>query len=281
MRKFLKKNIKPFLVFIGCYSFAYRLYFFLLYSNTKLINFFSKTFSKTAPILLYHRITKISNDPNMLCVSPEYFETHLRFLKKNYKVIPLSKLSGELIAGTITGREAAITFDDGYQDNLTNALPLLEKYNLPATIFITTSSLGKRASYEWDMEYKETDRANFLSETEIKALSSHPLIEIGAHTLTHPRLIDLDPKEQRIQIERSKTALEQITGKRISSFAYPFGGYSDFDKTSERIVEELGFDFGYSNTQRFARKTKNRFCIPRINIREYDEKTFSNILNPL
>jgi len=268
MRIIIKKYIKPILQAIGAYVFAYRFYSFLLFMKIKIINRFYKIFYKTAPILLYHRIFAPSADPVMLCVTPACFESHLEFLKKYYNVLPLSELSGRLATGTLEGDEAAITFDDGYRDNLVNALPLLEKYDIPATIFITTGQLGKKASFVWDMKYVASDRATFLSDEDIRILSNHRLIEIGAHTDTHRRLSDLDAAEQRADISESKTILENITGKKITAFAYPFGNVHDFDESSKKIAKELGFNFSYSNTQILAKETKDRFCIPRINVRE-------------
>ena len=231
-------------------------------------NLLSKKFYRTAPILLYHRIATPTQDPLMLCVSPEHFERHLVFLKKNYDIISLRELSQRLANGKIKGNEMAITFDDGYQDNLTKALPLLEKYNLPATIFITTGHIGEKANFDWDKKYPEDDRAFFLTEEEIRTLAKHPLIDIGAHTETHPNLANLKQEEQKKEILNSKNKLEEITGKEIKTFAYPFGGTYDFNKTTKGIVKESGFDFAYTNTGFLATKTRDNFIIPRINIRE-------------
>ncbi len=268
MKKNLKKYLKPFLNKIGVYGFAYNLFFSLRNSVTVLNNIFYRTFYKTAPILLYHRITTVSKDPVQLCVTPKCFESHLQFVKNNYDVISLVELSKRIVTDELNGNELAVTFDDGYQDNLINALPLLEKYNIPATIFITTEFLGKKASFGWDMEYEEEDRATFLNEEDIRVLSNHPLIEIGAHTSLHSRLSNLTEGEQRSDILKSKEILERVTGKKINLFAYPFGGVYDFDNTTKKIVKELGFDFSYSNTQNFARNSKDSFCVPRLNIRE-------------
>ncbi|MFA6476205.1 MAG: polysaccharide deacetylase family protein [Candidatus Paceibacterota bacterium] len=268
MRNFLRKYLKRPLQILGLYGKFHHYFFLLLEQRVSLTNLFYKKFYRTAPILLYHRITTPIQDPIMLCVSPERFESHLIFLKKNYEVIPLRELSKRLIDSKIKGNEAAITFDDGYQDNLSNALPLLEKYNIPATIFITTGHIGEKANFAWDKKYSENDRAVFLNETEIKILSNHPLIEIGAHTVNHPSLAGLEPGEQQKEILNSKKKLEGITGKEIKTFAYPFGGIYDFSEATKKIVRESGFDFAYSNTGLLAIKTKNGFGIPRINIRE-------------
>lgn len=269
MREIIKKYIKPILEMVGLYNLIYSIYTYFSKSNIKIVNRFVKIFYKTSPILLYHRIATVSTDPLMLCVSEKCFEQHLIFLKKNYGIIHLSELSRRLLNNTLTGNEAAITFDDGYRDNLTNALPLLEKYNVPATIFITTSLLGKSASFDWDMQYKQEDRATFLNSNEIKILKDHPLIEIGAHTHNHPRLSDLDEQRQKDNILKSKEIIEQAIEGKIKAFAYPFGGPLDFNWISEKVVKETGFEFAYSNTGLLAKGTKKRYSIPRINIREY------------
>lgn len=268
MKNILIKYLKPSIQKIGIYTFAYHVYFSILNILTFFMSWFYKIFYKTAPILLYHRISQISSDPVMLCVTPECFEKHLQFLKKKYKILPLSELSKRLVDRTLKGDEVAITFDDGYRDNLINALPLLEKYDIPATIFITTGLLGKVASFEWDMTYSEVDRATFLNKEEIKVLSNHRLIEIGAHTDMHTRLSRMGETEQKLEIAKSKNILEEITGKTITAFAYPFGGVYDFNNMSKKIVKELGFSFAYSSTQIFAKKTDDYFAIPRLNIRE-------------
>jgi len=275
MRNFIKKFIKPSLEEIGIYKYFYKTYFFILDRKIYLVNIFLKHFTKTAPILIYHRIASAHKDPLMLCVSTDCFELHLKLLSEKYNIIPLLELSNKIINKKLNGDEVSITFDDGYQDNLLNALPLLEKYNAPATIFVTTGSIGQKASFEWDMEYEESDRATFLNKDEIKKLAEHPLITIGAHTHTHPRLSDLSFEDQKDNILKSKNLLEEMTGTEIKTFAYPFGGKLDFNKSSEKAVAELNFDVAFSNNGAIANNFSKKFSIPRINIREYSAKELS------
>lgn len=253
----------------------YRFYYQVIGFGTSVLNYFLKKFCATAPILLYHRIASVSNDPIGLCVTPSSFEKHLIFLKENYNILPLSKLSERITNGTLEGNEAAITFDDGYQDNFKNALPLLEKYSIPATIFITTAMLGQKAGFEWDKEYSEIDRGTFLSVQEIQALAKHPLIEIGAHTDTHVRLSNLSKAEQLIEILKSKNIIEDIIEVKIGAFAYPFGRIHDYNQMSKQALQQSGFTYGYSNIQSFARHTKQRYSIPRLNIRECNTDVLS------
>lgn len=233
-----------------------------------MLNIINKNFKKTIPILLYHRIDTVKSDPVMLVVSPKIFEEHIKFLNNFYKPISLNELARRKKENSIQGNEICITFDDGYRDNLKNALPILEKYNTPATIFVTTSQLGEKASFDWDNEYPEEDRAYFLSKKEILFLSNNPLIEIGGHTHSHVRLSDLPKEKQLTEIKTNKEILEKITQKKILHFAYPFGGKRDFNKKTIKIVKNLQFIAAYENTGLLATNSSNTLFYPRINIRE-------------
>jgi peptidoglycan/xylan/chitin deacetylase (PgdA/CDA1 family) len=104
----------------------------------------------TALILLYHRVTQLPLDPQLLCVSPENFEEHLRILNKYYNPVSLQDLIELLGARKIQRRSVVITFDDGYADNLYNAKSLLERYSIPATVFVTTGNIGLGCEFWWD-----------------------------------------------------------------------------------------------------------------------------------
>jgi len=107
-------------------------------------------FQKRALVLMYHRIGTPVSDPWNLSVSPENFEQHLKVLKNNYSVVSTDELVEKLKTKNIKNRSVAITFDDGYLDNFTIAKPILEKYSLPATFFITDSYLVNKQSFWWD-----------------------------------------------------------------------------------------------------------------------------------
>ncbi|MDG1173945.1 MAG: polysaccharide deacetylase family protein, partial [Opitutales bacterium] len=102
-------------------------------------------------VLLYHRIFNPSIDAQLLSVTPENFEQQLIFLKENYEVISYRTLIHRLVEKNLCDRSICLTFDDGYIDNLTEALPLLEKYSMPATIFVCTGNIGKSNEFWWDM----------------------------------------------------------------------------------------------------------------------------------
>lgn len=120
-----------------------------------------------AIILMYHRIAEVDSDPWSLCVSPQNFAEHLESLQQYGNVLSLQELTQKLRDRKNVNRSIAITFDDGYADNLYNAKPLLEKYNIPATVFITTKGIDSKEEFWWD----ELDRLLLQSGTLPNALN--------------------------------------------------------------------------------------------------------------
>ena len=110
-------------------------------------------------ILLYHRIFEPSSDPQLLCVSPLHFAEHLAHLAENFHVISLLEMVRSASEGRLQDHSIALTFDDGYADSFGYAKPLLESYNIPATIFVTTGYTGKANEFWWD----ELERLVLLS----------------------------------------------------------------------------------------------------------------------
>ena len=103
-----------------------------------------------AVILMYHRISNVAYEPNWLAVSPENFSDHLNHINKHYNPLRLLELIQAIESGTIPRRSVVITFDDGYLNNLTQALPLLEAAHIPATVFATAGFIGCDREFWWD-----------------------------------------------------------------------------------------------------------------------------------
>jgi peptidoglycan/xylan/chitin deacetylase (PgdA/CDA1 family) len=100
-----------------------------------------------ALILLYHRISELPTDSQLLCVTPSHFAEHLEILRKEYSPISLGELSRDYRHENLPQGAVVVTFDDGYFDNLTNAKPLLERYDIPATVFVTTGYIGRQREF--------------------------------------------------------------------------------------------------------------------------------------
>lgn len=176
-------------------------------------------------VLVYHTISApIEPMEADADISPERFERHLQWLSRWRDVVPLE----ETLKAPTSRNLVAITFDDGYQDNLIVALPLLEKFQLPMTIFVTAGFLG---------------RDGYLSESELRELSQHPLVTVGAHGLWHRHFNRLNKSDARFELTESRRKLSGITGKPVDLLAWPYG---ECNEELERLSAECGYRASWS-----------------------------------
>ncbi|MDX5420695.1 MAG: polysaccharide deacetylase family protein [Hymenobacteraceae bacterium] len=120
----------------------------------RLLNKIKSLLEHKARVLMYHRVAEPASDAWEIAVSPANFEEQLRVLKATRRVVPLPQLLQEVKNGSLRSNSMVLTFDDGYLDNYTTAVPLLEQYGLPATFFITSGNIGSTQAFWWDeLEY--------------------------------------------------------------------------------------------------------------------------------
>jgi len=184
-------------------------------------------------ILMYHMIREpiLGKKFNSLRVSPKAFEAQIAYLaKEGWHSFTMSEAFEK--RHNLPLKSVVITFDDGYRDNLVNALPILEKYGFKATIYL----VNDRHNRDWS-GYRKAKNSGAglkeelkLSDDEVRELLESGQIEIGAHTLTHANLPALDDAKSKEEICRSKTETEETFGSVCKSFAYPFGLYGEREK---------------------------------------------------
>lgn len=197
-------------------------------------------------VFVYHTICEpVEALPSDIDLSVRYFEQHLKWLsRRSGQVVDLYTL----ISNAGERDLYSITFDDGFRDNLTVALPLLEEYGLPMTVFPVAGFIGKE---------------NYLSKNELADLAGHPLVTIGSHGMTHRHFSRMTRDEAKDELSVSKSFLEEITGKPVDLFAYPFG---DCDQTAEELAEETGYKAAWS----VWNGTNSRYSQWRIPIGRHD-----------
>jgi len=103
-----------------------------------------------ALVLLYHRVADLPSDPFGLCVTPRAFAEHMEVLRRLARPVPLGELTRSLGRHRVNRQAVVVTFDDGYADNLLAAKPLLEKFDVPATVFVATGYVGRGREFWWD-----------------------------------------------------------------------------------------------------------------------------------
>lgn len=320
-------------------------------------------FAARGLILMYHRVVDLPSDPQLLSVTPQHFAEHLEALRQYARPMHLSHLAQTLTDNKLPSHSVVVTFDDGYADNLHNAKPLLERYDIPATVFVTSGhvghqrefwwdeldrvllrpgtvprelclrinrqtyhwTLGEAASYtevnyeryrDWHIERPDdptlrqslyrslyhvlhalagnerqvaldalatwvgaglTGRATHrtLTTDEVSRLAEGGLIEVGAHTVTHPVLSALSPTMQQAEVCQGKVSLEEILNRPVTSFAYPHGAMT---AQTVDLVRDTGFACACASVPDVVWPSDNCFKLPRHVVRDWDGDTFANQL---
>ncbi len=207
------------------------------------------------PVLMYHEIADATVTQSGLAVSPEVFADQLAYLSDaGFNTITAGKLSAILAngVGELPERPIVLTFDDGYGDFYSQALPLLTRHGFTATLFQTTGWVGKEDVSKRMLNWRE------LAELEQAG------IEIGAHTCTHPQLDQLPENLLHEELYVSKSLLEDNLGLKVPGLAYPYG-YSS--AKVRRVAREIGYDYAYAVGNAMTTSAADGFALPRLTVR--------------
>ncbi len=191
------------------------------------------------------------------------FEQHLEWLATHCEVVDFA----EVCTPATHKPRVAITFDDGFRDNLEYAVPLLQKYGLKATFFISTGFL-ERDAVILDIFARtfQTTVSDFMDAEAVRELFASGM-QVGSHAHSHRNLLSLSAQEQKEELGRSKAILEDLLGQPVQSVAYPFGVPGKaFDLTTTRIAGALGYTRGTMVCWRGVRAQEPVFRIPRFTI---------------
>lgn len=190
-------------------------------------------------VLAYHAVGACPHADRVhrcVCTSPAAFEAQVAFLARHREVVALERL----VEGHVTGRRpaVAITFDDGYRNVATTAAPILERYGMPATVFVPTKWIGDKN--RWD---SETDcfPLEILDEDELRSLEGRGLA-IESHGHAHLDLGRASPSEVTDDVEISFARLTEVLGRKPRYLAYPYGGHS---ATVWQAAERAGFSHAF------------------------------------
>lgn len=287
-------------------------------------------------ILVLHRVVAKdagSRLPSLqeMELSPELFESMIQILiEDGYTFIALDELSDRLVSGTLQKKTIVLTFDDGYLDNFIEALPILEKYEIPCTVYITTSFVERQQpcwwyvcqrllegehdlSFAWHGEqihlacgtvaekesaftvlkglfsrdkggipqfYRQVINGRnagifddvydlFIDREQLSGYNDHGLVTIGAHTISHCKLDELDREEAKHEICGSGRLLQEWLGHDVRHFAYPFGARGEAARREFEIAGQCGYVTGATTRVGtiFPAHKHNMFALPRITVK--------------
>lgn len=178
-------------------------------------------------------------------ISPERFRQTLKFLTTHFEIVDLPRV----VSNESNKKQVALTFDDGYENVYTNAVPILEEFDVPATTFINPSFIGDANRNQILDVHGYTDPPSriIMDCPQLSELASSSLITIGNHTATHPDLSTLDKsKELKQEVIGAKESLEDKFGITVNRFSYPYGRYSSdaIDMVSQSHDYAVGTRYG-------------------------------------
>jgi peptidoglycan/xylan/chitin deacetylase (PgdA/CDA1 family) len=283
-----------------------------------------------AVVLMYHRIAPPGSAGGGVTVSAARFEEHLLAARAHFRPLHLADLVQALTARVVPPRSVVFTFDDGYVDNLVEAKPLLERQDVPATVFVVSGYVGSRRRFWWDElericlsppvlpdrldleiagevrtwgitaeaerralyrdlreafgQLDEQERDELLVELrvwggvgqpgrietptadDLRQLADGGLVEIGAHTVTHPRLTALPRERQLEEIHGSRRQLEELLDREIRLFSYPFGAH---DRTTVGCAREAGLACACTTRAGGVRPSTDPYRLPRLYVGDW------------
>lgn len=225
------------------------------------------------PILMYHSISENlfgkSHPYSHINTSPDVFLQQMRSLRQaGYRAIDLSELMNGFENGIDLAKTVVITFDDGYQDFLTDAMPVLKQYGFMATVFLATGRIQQTSL--------RLEGVDYLTWREVRELHREG-IRFGSHTVTHPDLRCMGPEQIEYELAYSKEVIEQEVGAPVNSFAYPFPFPEEDANFTRLLLDELenqGFENGVTTILGRASLKHNRFFLPRLPVNSWDDQSF-------
>ena len=235
----------------------------------------AESFRGLGACLLYHRVLPNGNTPSALPSNPylevteSNFEAQMEIVSTGNPVA-VPKMIELLKKGKLPHGSIAVTFDDGYRDNLTSALPILEKFGIPATIYIAPALIDGSVSAWWYKNDNE-NKSLFLNWDELKCLSKHPLITIGAHTVNHAVLSELTCDQLKYELSECKSILEKRLGVEVQHLAYPYGSALHAGRREFEAANEVYHSaFTTRNGHLHLRHRRHLTALPRITVQLND-----------
>lgn len=202
------------------------------------------------PVLMYHQVDTVVPTTAVgraLTVSPQQFAEELEYLERHHRrAVSIGDYLAAVRQGRTTDGMVIITFDDGYADQYTKALPILRAHHAHATFFITTGNVGRMNHVTWrDISIMRGDGMGF-----------------GGHSVDHIDLAHLSYAQQSYQIIHCLDAL-RVHGIAADAYAYPSGA---FDRTTESVLARSEIALAFTTDPRFEINASPQFEVPRIRV---------------
>jgi peptidoglycan/xylan/chitin deacetylase (PgdA/CDA1 family) len=190
-----------------------------------------------AIILYWHRIDDDCANP--WTTSREVFSRQIYWLQKRFQFVSLEEVQRRVRSGGNREPCVSVTFDDGYADNCRHAIPLLVKERIPCTYFVTVQNILEGQAFAHDRKQGRSIPPNTVEELRAMAASG---VEIGSHAFTHANLGAIaDPRQLRREVVETKAELENMVGRTVRYFAFPYGLRANLSRTVFEMAKASGY----------------------------------------
>lgn len=213
--------------------------------------------SDRLPILTYH---SLDDSDSAISIAPVQFHRQMAWLHANgWRTLRVSELLAGRARGAWPARSIVLTFDDGFQNFIDEALPILSEFDFTAIVFVVAGWVGRWN--DWPSQPPWVPRMRLLGWDELAEVAEAG-IEIGAHTRSHPYLRRLSNLDAARDIFDGKHLIEDQLGRAVETFAYPYG---DRSSAIEKMVADH-FRAGFSTRLSFATAASPLAALDRIDV---------------
>jgi peptidoglycan/xylan/chitin deacetylase (PgdA/CDA1 family) len=234
---------------------------------------------RTLRVLMYHKVNDLH--PNPTTVPTEVFAEQMALLGElGYAPVSLTQVRDHYLHGaSLPAGAVLITFDDGYRDNLTNALPILARHGYPAVMFVPIGFLeGDRPLPHEEALRTLGVRNETVGWDELAALEAGG-IRVESHGIGHRPVSELEPAEAAREIALSKLRLEARLGREVEAYAFVKGSLADYRPEHVSLVQQAGYGLAFTSVSGANGPTSDRYRLRRYNVEPYPPRTFELVLS--
>jgi peptidoglycan/xylan/chitin deacetylase (PgdA/CDA1 family) len=229
-------------------------------------------------VLMYHKINDVAENP--LSVPVSLFDEQMAQLKElDYSVVHLQQVLDHYTSGSPLPRRAVlITFDDGYRDNLENAVDVLRRYGYPAVLFMPIGFLDTTLPLPHEERLAQRGILNRTLDWSELAELERGGIRVEAHGISHRPLADLEVDEAAREIVLAKLKLEESLGREVRAFAYVKGSEAHYKPVHLSLLRQAGYAVAFTSVSGANSPRTDPLRLHRYNVEPYPARTFELVL---
>jgi peptidoglycan/xylan/chitin deacetylase (PgdA/CDA1 family) len=234
---------------------------------------------RTLRVLMYHKVNDVT--PNPTTMPTVVFAEQIGLLAEfGYTPVSLEQVRDHYLGGApLPPGAVLITFDDGYRDNLENALPILLQHGYPAVIFVPIGFLDGDRPLPHEEALRRLGVHNHTVDWDELAALEAGGIRVESHGIGHRPVSELEPADAVREIALSKLRLEERLGRPVDAYAFVKGSRADYRPEHVSLVQQAGYTLGFTSVSGANGPTSDRYRLRRYNVEPYPPRTFELVLS--